>query len=154
MPRHYRYLVGEALAAAFLSADAWDPSALVTSGALALGARPAWLRRVARTVIRVFPEPPRDRIHTLARYVARDSRVAAACTSGEAPRVRRILDAPPAMGTSPWPIPPLATLGELGGWLGLAPTAPEWIADARGLDRLVRDEALRHYVYRWVPKPN
>jgi len=58
------------------------------------------------------------------------------------------------MAAMPWPVTPLATLGDLQEFLGLGPDAGAlaWFADARGWERTVADEALRHYRYRWSPK--
>ena len=56
------------------------------------------------------------------------------------------------MGEPRWDVPRIATTGDLARWLELSPAESEWFADARGLERLDRDERLRHYRYRWVPK--
>jgi RNA-directed DNA polymerase len=71
------------------------------------------------------------------------------------PRIRLWMEATPAMGARRWDVPRIATLGALEEWLGLATGELEWFGDARGLERIDRphrDEALRHYRYRWVPK--
>jgi RNA-directed DNA polymerase len=56
------------------------------------------------------------------------------------------------MGFARWPVPRLGTVGELATWLGVGVGELEWFADVRGLERVVRDEALRHYRYSQVPR--
>lgn len=46
-----------------------------------------------------------------------------------------------------WPVPTLATAGALAAWLALTPSDLAWLADERALERLARDESLRHYRY-------
>lgn len=57
-----------------------------------------------------------------------------------------------AMGDGRWPVPALPTLGDLQEFLGLDAGALASYADAKGWEREVIDEALRHYRYRWSPK--
>jgi hypothetical protein len=56
------------------------------------------------------------------------------------------------MGEQRWSVPALASLADLASWLDLTPGELDWFIDERGLERLERDERLRHYRYRWVPK--
>jgi hypothetical protein len=56
------------------------------------------------------------------------------------------------MGTSPWPVAPLDTAGDLQDLLGMSTATLQWFADTKGLERTVADERLRHYRYCWVPK--
>ena len=56
------------------------------------------------------------------------------------------------MGFGRWPVPVIDTVGDLAAFLGLEVGALEWFADVRGLERVVRDEALRHYRYTQVPR--
>lgn len=65
----------------------------------------------------------------------------------EPPRVRRWLVPEPAMGRRRWLVPELASVGELAGYLGVTDGELAWLADARGLERTVNDERLRHYRY-------
>ena len=67
-----------------------------------------------------------------------------------ATRVPRVLREPlfhPEMGFARWPVPRIGTVGELAAFLELEVGALEWFADVRGLERVVRDERLRHYRY-------
>lgn len=53
-----------------------------------------------------------------------------------------------------WHIPAFTTSGQLADWLGLTCLELDWFADCGG--RLVREESgrMRHYRYRWMPKPS
>ncbi len=148
-----RSLLGDALAAAFLTASDWGSAELVDMGARALGARSSWLVPLAKDVLRAFPSPPLHDLGALARFIATDDRVRDACRSvSDSPRVREWLVPSLAMGAARWPVPQIATAGDLASWIGVEAPALSWLADARGLERLVRDEGLRHYRYRWVAK--
>lgn len=130
-----------ALASAFLAPGPWTEEGLVDRGAIALGRRPRWLRTYVRRVLDRFPEPPRSRYHELEsfgpgrRYVA-----------------RTWLRPDVAMGERRWEVPVIDTPGDLARWLALEPAELDWFMDERGLERLDRVEALRHYRYRWIPK--
>ncbi|HVH41341.1 MAG TPA: reverse transcriptase family protein [Labilithrix sp.] len=130
-----------ALASAFLAAGPWTEEGLVERGAVALGRRPRWLRTYVQKVLARFPEPPRHRYHELA-------------TFAPARRYRARVWLPPdvAMGERRWDVPAFDTPGDLALWLELTPEELEWFMDERGLERLRRDERLRHYRYRWIPK--
>jgi RNA-directed DNA polymerase len=53
------------------------------------------------------------------------------------------------MGRRRWPVPELASAGDLGEWLGAGPGELAWLADVRSLERRAQDERLRHYRYAW-----
>src|SRR5438105_176111 len=134
----YRLHIGGALAAAFLVADEWTAGALETAGTRALGEAPAWLAALAKDVIRSFPAPPLERLGVLTRFIGGDRRIRDACSGfGRRLRVREWLVPPVAMGAARWPVPQIATVGDLATWLGLDPGTLAWLADARGLERLV-----------------
>jgi len=143
--------LADALASAFLASGAWTRRALVTRGAIVFGDTTRWMGALAEAVLARFPQPPRHQFHSLARFIASVPLL----TEGDdlrRPSVVRSLVAELAMGPQRWDVPPIATTGDLARWLGLSPSESEWFADARGLERLERDERLRHYRYRWVPK--
>jgi hypothetical protein len=56
------------------------------------------------------------------------------------------------MGATPWPVPPAATLGELGRLLEVEPRELEWLADARRYLLRPRSPRLDHYHRTWLPK--
>ena len=53
---------------------------------------------------------------------------------------------------APWPVPRIDTVGDLAAFLELEVGELEWFADVRGLERVVRDERLRHYRYAHLPR--
>jgi RNA-directed DNA polymerase len=142
-----------ALAAAFL-AGVWTESALVRRGAIALAPRPRWLPALVRDVLAAYQRPPADRPRELAAYVALLLAERPAVPGAPRPRVRRWFSPQRAMGRAPWPVPPIATTGELAERLELDPGHLEWLADARGLERTVGARRLRHYTYLWQPRPS
>ena len=143
--------VADALASAFLASGTWTRRALVTRGTLVFGDTTRWLGTLAEAVLARFPQPPRHQFRSLARFIAS----VALLTKREAlahPPVVRTVVAELAMGPRRWDVPPIASTGDLARWLDLSPSESEWLADAHGLERLDRDERLRHYRYRWVRK--
>lgn len=56
--------------------------------------------------------------------------------------------------TQAWPVHSLTTIGQLGDWLGLNPNELEWFALKRRQTSSAEEEPLRHYRYRWLPKPS
>lgn len=57
------------------------------------------------------------------------------------------------MGRRRWPVPEIASVGALAVFLRVSDGELAWLADARGLERAVEDEALRHYRYAALPRP-
>lgn len=140
------------LADAFL-AGVWNEDALVRGGDTALSYRPPWLRRVARGVLASYHRPPADRPRELAAFIDATMEVLPPAPQGvPPPRMRRWLIPEPAMGRMRWPVPELATLGELAAFLELSHGELQWLADARGLERTVDDERLRNYRYDWLAR--
>jgi RNA-directed DNA polymerase len=147
--------IGEALAAAFLSAE-WTEGALVDRGAEALQQEYLWLGPLVRRVMTTFGGvAPLSRFADLARFIADDVAVDEVCRLGKtAPTVRRFFAPELTMAPSAWNAPPIATTGDLARWLELDVGHLEWLADRRRLERAPADERLRHYVYTWIPKRN
>jgi hypothetical protein len=56
------------------------------------------------------------------------------------------------MGLRRWPVPEIASVGALAGFLELSVEHLAWLADARGWERTVTDERLRNYLYSAVPR--
>ena len=139
------------LADAFLTTD-WQQPAMVAAAGLALGRPAAWLDRVAEAVLLTYPFAPADRPRELARFVAGITRV----PGGQALRVRRAvvhrrLVSPAHAVHMRWGVPEIGDLGALADFLGLDGDALDWFADRREINRLGRDERLRHYRYTWLP---
>jgi hypothetical protein len=57
------------------------------------------------------------------------------------------------MGRMRWPVPELATLGDLADFFEADIGHLQWLADARGLERLVASPRLRNYRYSWHARP-
>jgi hypothetical protein len=53
-----------------------------------------------------------------------------------------------------WAVPALATAGELSAWLGLDLGELAWFADRQGREADAPAGPLRHYTYRWLPRPS
>ncbi len=152
MKTHLSQLVADALASAFLASGAWTRRALAARGAVTVGDEDKWMGVLVEGVLARFPHPPRERFHSLSRFIASLPLLSTKRQRLRPASVVRSLVAELAMGEPRWDVPGIATTGDLARWLDLSPAESEWFADARGLERLERDERLRHYRYRWVPK--
>jgi hypothetical protein len=138
--------VAGALAAAFL-AGPWTREAMIRRGAGVLRPQPRWMRGVVRDVLALYHRPPADRPRELAALIERQIPLETA------PHVRRWMQFEPEMARTRWPVPELASPGDLAVWLGEDDAQFAWLADVRGRERDVADERLRHYRYTWVPRP-
>jgi len=58
----------------------------------------------------------------------------------------------PSGPASAWPVPAIATPGELARFLDLSPGELDWFADCQSRERAAVHESLRHYRYHWVAK--
>jgi RNA-directed DNA polymerase len=148
-----RVFLARCLADAFL-AGVWNERALVDRAGRALDPRPRWVRAVAKEVLAVYHHPPADRPRELARFIDLAMQKRPAPADGpRPPQVRRWLVPEPAMGRRRWPVPEIASLGALAAFLRVSDGELAWLADARGLERTVEDERLRHYRYAALPRP-
>lgn len=142
------------MAAAFLAGE-WDPPAMGRRAKRALGDRRHWPTELARIVRHQYPERPADRPRELAGFIAACGPFARAFSDPKRPlRIHIWMAATAAMGPAPWPVPPIADLTALAGWLGVTAGHLDWFADRRSLERRASDERLRHYHRRWVRKPD
>jgi RNA-directed DNA polymerase len=140
--------IATALAGAFL-AGRWTESAMVRRGREALTPRPRWLPALVREVLAAYHRPPADRPRELAAYIA----LFLEERRGVGPHVRRRHLFDTEMGRMRWPVPEIASPGELAERLGLGIGELLWLADARGLERRAADQRLRHYRYLWLERP-
>jgi hypothetical protein len=165
------------LASAFLAGD-WEQQALIARAGAVLEPLPSWVAQVTAEVISAYPRPPLDRRRELSRFIdllignlsAGESRGAetdpderidpdaeteplAAATDYQPPQLRRWLTAPQEMARRPWPVPAIASLGELAEFLGVSDPQLAWLADVRGLERTVESERLRNYHYGTIERP-
>ncbi len=162
-PVNQREVVARGLAAAFLDGE-WPTdevlgagrearAALVDRGADALGQRPRWLGALVRHVLAAFPLAPHAEFRRLARFIAADRTFLNAFTRADRrPRVVHFHLPMPRMGPLRWPVPPIATEGDLAEWLDLSTTELDWFADTKGLLRAACSNRLHHYDYHWLPK--
>jgi hypothetical protein len=100
--------LADGLASAFLSNGAWTRRALITRGAAAIGDEPKWMGVLVEGVLARFPDPPRHRFHSLARFVA----LLPLLTRQEKLKPRPVVRSPVAdlaMGEPRWDVPPIAT---------------------------------------------
>ncbi|MGA2926260.1 MAG: reverse transcriptase family protein [Solirubrobacteraceae bacterium] len=148
-----RTYLARCLADAFL-AGAWTEGALLGRAGRVLERRPRWVRAVAREALGAYHRPPADRPRELARFVARAiADLPQPADYAPPPRVRRWLVPEPEMGRRRWPVPELASLAALAGFLSISDGELAWLADARGLERNVADERLRNYRYAAHSRP-
>jgi RNA-directed DNA polymerase len=144
----HRVVVADALARAFLAGD-WEPESMARRGQRCLDDRRRWLLDLARAARAGFPEPPLDAQREVAAFLE----VCPPLTERRRlPEVRRWYTYEPAMRSTQWPVPPIPTLGDLQEFLRLDAGTLAWFADAKGWERHVADEPLRHYRYRWSAK--
>ena len=148
--------VAAAVAAAALAEGEWTGESVLARATEAVGRR-AFLRPVVAGLLAAYAEPPRDRPREVAaairaspafeRAVVRASR-----TGRPMARVRVWFPvATPSLRLRSRALPQLATVGEVGAWLGLDDGALHGYADPRSWERTARDPRLRNYTYRWTP---
>ncbi len=145
-----RYL-SHCLADAFLEdaslAGAWTEDGLIGRAAASLRPRPPWLRKLAGDVLAFYHRAPADRPRELARFIELALAELGREEELPLPAVHRWPVAERAMGRARWPVPVIASTGELADFLGCDHGQLAWLADARGLERTVGAEQLRHYRY-------
>ncbi len=148
-----RHDLADCLSGALL-VGAWSARPMADRAGRAVRPRPWWTLPLVRAVLSAYPRPPLDRPRELARFV---DRVLAALPArdgdGPPPRPRHWEVPAPAMGRRPWPVPEIASLGELARFLELSDGELAWFADLRSLERTARDERLRHYRYGTFARP-
>ncbi len=166
--------LAEGLASAALVGN-WSEDEIVSrfASALHMRSRRPWLKRlVARLVASFGLEPPPPSLFRLSRFILNDaafenmtrqlssvqerlwesdSALTANLNLSELPRPQMT---PARQLRTAAEIPPLITPGELARWLNVTPPELDWFADCFGRERERPEGALRHYRYRWIPKPS
>lgn len=147
-----------ALARVVLAGE-WTAGAIVARLQTAVRAerRPRWFGTLAGRIVRAFPERP-PRSDALLALLRGDARLRAALAAhrdlfSQYPDVDAL--SLPSAGMTPardWPVPALATPGDLAAWLRITPGQLDWFADVQGRERKTTETALRHYRYRWIGK--
>jgi RNA-directed DNA polymerase len=149
-----------ALARSILAGEAAE-NATAARMALTLGKRWRWLKPLARRYLAVFgaPAPPRRREVVAFLKADRGLRRAAYKYRGEI-RIAQWIQEPqgmrPAIGARAWPIPAIATVGDLAEWLKARTNELEWFADLRRFGARAGDakteSPISHYHYRILSK--
>jgi RNA-directed DNA polymerase len=152
-PPPIRRHLARALAAAFLAGD-WTAAGLEARAREALEPTPRWLRGVVRRVLASYHRPPIDRPRELTAFVETVLARATATVGPPRPvRVRRWFLPTGAMARAPWPVPPLATVADVGALLDLDDGVLAWLADVRGWERRA-EPRQRNYRYAWIARPD
>jgi RNA-directed DNA polymerase len=149
----FRPLVARALAEAF-AVGPWSAAHLRELAGQVLGAEPPWVAPLVRSVRSKFSSPPKDEdgVLLVATFIETRAVFKQAFHGRERPHLRRWLFRPPSMGSSPWPVPPAATLVELAHLLEVDVRQLEWLADTRRFLRRATSPRLGHYHRAWMPK--
>jgi hypothetical protein len=141
-----------------LVAGHWRVDDLIDRAGCALGGRRRWLRPLVHRLVSAIGPGPRPRAAEVAAFLLADAGFLRACRRNTL-ALKYGACLPPVMSPAPggplaWPVPPLATPGELAALLDLDPGELDWFADVQGRQRRVAAGPLRHYLYRWQAKPS
>ena len=149
--------VADALADAFLAAEAWSADQLIEAGAFVLGARRRWLRPLVADVLGSFVRPPVDAPRLLAAHI-RDApafreAVRKANERGSSLRIaHRTVTASHSRETA-GALPRIDSVAELAAMLELSVGELDWFADNKQWNRRAPSGPLHHYRYEWRTRP-
>ncbi len=158
---HERAALAGELADAFLTAG-WTPSELAEAGAGWLDRWPGWMEALALHACSAFRASPLE--HRGELVAAIESFLAehpAWPGESEPPRILRLLLLSERVASRPhgrarlahdWPIAEIDSVAALADRLELSYGQLAWLADVRSLERKVRQEQLRNYRYRVLPR--
>jgi retron-type reverse transcriptase len=124
----------------------------------ALGRSARWLRPLCTVVTQRFAATWHDGARlAIAQAVIESPSFVRAWHGANPPAIVRYPLTPPRMAPPPLAIryialPELPTPGSIAQWLGIGVAQLEWYADRLGTAALGRQEKLRHYSFRWLPK--
>ncbi len=114
------------------------------------GSKPRWLDPLIRRTLTAYRDVPRDRRRELHTWL--DTDLAGREHQWRAPQVRHRLLPVAEMGHRRWDVPTVPTVADLAAFLDLHVPELARFADTRSLERTAKDEPLRHYRYRWLPR--
>lgn len=140
-----------------LASGPWQMAAMQARVQQLLAGSPAWLPPLLVELVEQFGPTAPAPSH-LATFIANQPDFIDAWSDPDRRPVARSL---PLYSNSYGPPPPFApeppvavdTPAALADWLGLTSTELDWFADPKGRQRRVDREPLRHYRYRWIPRP-
>ncbi len=154
--RHTLRNIARRLATAFLSGP-WHQRTLMARGDGALGTGGRWLADLTFDVVQKHREPPSA--GQLEALILHHRAFVDACESGFLPFSLLNPNATDEAPAPLWPVQPLASLSDLVTWLGIADSTTSsaenllrWFADTKGLERVGKEERLRHYWSHWVER--
>jgi RNA-directed DNA polymerase len=149
--------------AAALLAGPWLANEMIERAIQAWGKHGRWLGNLIRRILAAFAEPPGGAaLEDLATFIYVDPGFTEAWRKNwwrQEMTPRRIFWVAPEMSpVAATPavreIPAFPTSAALAEWLGLSVGELDWFADRQGREAKVPSGPLRHYTYRWLPKPS
>lgn len=151
----YLRAVATLLASALLAEGPWTKAGLTERARIAFAVDdPSWAE-LAQETVENYASRDDISVRQLAAFLRTRDPFLSATSPEQAPlHARHLLGPEPSMRSTRWPVPTLTTVGALASWLDLTVSDLVWLADERALERLVQDEALRHYRYTWRAKPS
>ena len=152
-------MIATELARAFL-AGPLERDGLAGRGAKVLGRRWRWLKPLCNRVLAAFPSDKPVRRARLAEFLRQDPGFQRGCRDPKVCLKPVVTQAPrPVPAMSPvagppalWTVPEITTPEALAHRLEIDLAHLEWLADCQGRERMVRQEPLRNYRYRWLKK--
>jgi RNA-directed DNA polymerase len=118
-----------------------------------LGKRWRWIPPLAKRYAKAFAGKCRPRERPVAAFLRADPGFQKALAKhGSALQIADWQAPPSFVSTQAWQVPQIATEGGLAAWLGLSVSELEWLADLKNLGAKRKEEKLRHYRYRILPK--
>jgi RNA-directed DNA polymerase len=152
-----RHVLARELAPAML-AGGWTEDRVAESGASCLDRWPGWMTALAMRIMVVHPAPPVEEPGLLMAVIEGFlSEHPASEADARPPTLLRLMPARallPASLAPGWPVVRVESVSALAERLELSDGQLAWLADARSLERVVRDERLRNYRYRIMQRPS
>jgi len=151
MAHRYRYELARSIALAFVSGP-MDVHSLVRNGSKIVGSRRRWIQSLATILAATFASEVRPPMRLVAKIVYSNEGFQKWCERYRPGSLRQaidhsVMDALPAARN--WSLPPLPTVGELSGWLGIAASDLHWFTTRH---YRMHDPSNGHYLYRAIHK--
>ncbi|MCP4627425.1 MAG: RNA-directed DNA polymerase [bacterium] len=155
---YYRHII-KSLAEAFIAGNSTNQE-MEERGIEAMGENPPWLRGLCVRLLAHFEGGlSSSKFDELVDFIARDEEFTNAWRRRKRPRIRSYFINPAEMEEPPraladsgiQPLPDIASIAE---WLNISVRRLEWYSDKWNGERRVPDGPMRHYKYRWEPRPD